>query len=70
MSRREYEILQLVRAGRTTEEIARVLYISPATVTFHRCNIRRKLGLHNSGLRLTPRVDARSFQHPQEPVLP
>jgi PAS domain S-box-containing protein len=70
LSRREYEILQLVRAGRTTEEIARSLYISAATVTFHRCNIRRKLGLHNSGMRLTPRVDARSVLHPQEPILP
>lgn len=56
LSRREYEILQLVRAGRTTREIAGALYISPATVTFHRGNIRRKLGIRGSGVRLTPRI--------------
>ncbi len=56
LSRREHEVLQLVRAGKTTDEIARALFLSPATVTFHRGNIRRKLGLHGSGLQLTPRV--------------
>jgi DNA-binding CsgD family transcriptional regulator len=56
LSRREYEILQLVKAGRTTREIANALYLSPATVTFHRGNIRRKFGLHRSGVRLSPRV--------------
>ena len=56
LSRREYQVLQLVRAGRTTEEIARALYLSPTTVTFHRGNIRRKLGLQGSGLRLASRV--------------
>jgi PAS domain S-box-containing protein len=56
LTRREYEILQLVKAGRTSKEIARALYLSPTTVTFHRGNIRRKLGLHGSGLRLSPRI--------------
>ena len=56
LSRREYEVLQLVRAGKTSDEIARALYLSPSTVTFHRGNIRRKLGLLGSGVQLTPRV--------------
>jgi DNA-binding CsgD family transcriptional regulator len=56
LTRREYEILQLVRAGKTTKEIARALYLSPTTVTFHRGNIRRKLGLHGSGVRLSSRI--------------
>ncbi len=60
LSRREYEILQLVRAGRTSDEIARALYLSPTTVTFHRGNIRRKLGLRGSGVRLTARVGVRA----------
>ena len=60
LTRREYEILQLVKAGRTTKEIARALYLSPTTVTFHRGNIRRKLGLHGSGLRLSPRIAVES----------
>jgi len=33
LSRREYQILQIVTAGRPTREIAGALYISPATVT-------------------------------------
>lgn len=53
LTRREHEVLQLVRAGKTTEEISRVLHLSPATVTFHRGNIRRKLGLHGTGTGLS-----------------
>jgi PAS domain S-box-containing protein len=45
LTRRETEILSLVRAGKTTAEIAEALVLSPATVSFHRRNIRRKLGL-------------------------
>jgi PAS domain S-box-containing protein len=56
LTRREHEVLQLVRAGRTTGEIARALFLSPATVTFHRGNIRRKLGLRGKGVQLAPRV--------------
>lgn len=56
LSRREYEILQLIKAKKTTEEIARLLYLSPTTVTFHRGNIRRKLGLRGSGRRLASEV--------------
>jgi PAS domain S-box-containing protein len=53
LTRREYEVLQLVRAGKTTEDIAGALYLSPTTVTFHRGNIRRKLGLHGTGISLS-----------------
>jgi PAS domain S-box-containing protein len=53
LTKREHEVLQLVRAGRTTEEIARVLHLSAATVTFHRGNVRRKLGLHHTGTSLS-----------------
>ena len=53
LTRREHEVLQLVRAGKTTEEIARALHLSPATVTFHRGNIRQKLGLHGTGTSLS-----------------
>lgn len=56
LSRREYEILQLVRAGKTTKEIARALHLSPSTVSFHRGNIREKLDLRGSGVRLAARV--------------
>jgi len=77
LSRREYEVLQLVRAGRTTEEIARALYLSPATVTFHRGNIRHKLGLRGTGKSMTqvtvaaviaPAETAASEHAPGQPI--
>ena len=42
---REREIANLIRTGKTSSEIAEALFISPATVAFHRRNLRRKLGL-------------------------
>jgi DNA-binding NarL/FixJ family response regulator len=45
LSKRELETLQLVAEGRTVEEIARAMNISPKKVAFHRGNIKRKLGL-------------------------
>ena len=49
---REREIAGLIRVGRSTSEIAEALYISPTTVSFHRKNLRRKLGLAARGPRL------------------
>lgn len=49
---REREIAGLIRMGKSTSEIAAALYISPATVSFHRKNLRRKLGLGARGQRL------------------
>jgi PAS domain S-box-containing protein len=46
---REREIVNLIRAGKSSSEIAETLYISPATVAFHRKNLRRKLGLEARG---------------------
>jgi PAS domain S-box-containing protein len=50
---REREIANLIRAGKTTAEIASALYISPGTVAFHRKNLRRKFGLDAHGARLS-----------------
>lgn len=41
----ELEVADLIRHGRTGDEIADILSVSPTTVAFHRRNIRRKLGL-------------------------
>lgn len=49
---REREIAGLIRMGKSTSEIAEALYISPTTVSFHRKNLRRKLGLGPRGQRL------------------
>jgi DNA-binding NarL/FixJ family response regulator len=48
LSRREMEVLRLVVAGHTSNEIARRLCISPKTIDSHRSNMHRKLSLRNS----------------------
>jgi DNA-binding CsgD family transcriptional regulator len=45
LSPREREVIRLLRAGKTSKEIAVALGLSSATVERHRHNIRRKLGL-------------------------
>lgn len=47
LGKRERQVLLLVAAGKSSPEIARELFISPATVDVHRRNIMQKLGLHN-----------------------
>jgi len=42
---REIQIAALIREGRTTKDIAELLHLSDRTVTTHRDNIRKKLGL-------------------------
>jgi PAS domain S-box-containing protein len=42
----EIQIAALVKEGKTTKEIARILCISEKAISFHRNNIRRKLGLN------------------------
>jgi DNA-binding NarL/FixJ family response regulator len=42
---REIEVLQLLKSGRTTKEIATALGLSARTVDIHRANIKRKLRL-------------------------
>jgi DNA-binding NarL/FixJ family response regulator len=48
LTRRELEVLKLVAAGRTTNEIAETLFISAYTAETHRHNILQKLGLKNA----------------------
>ena len=48
LTTREREILKLVAEGKTSKEIARLLFISPRTVEKHRYNIMQKLQLQKS----------------------
>jgi DNA-binding NarL/FixJ family response regulator len=48
LSRREQEILRLLAEGRSSREVAEVLFISRKTVENHRTNIMAKLGLHST----------------------
>ena len=57
---REIEVAFLVKAGRNTREIARLLNIAKGTVDRYRESIRKKLGIKNSKTNL--RVYLRSLQ--------
>lgn len=48
----EVKVAALVREGRTSKEIADALAISISSVDFHRKNLRKKLGLANTGANL------------------
>ena len=48
----EMQIVELVRKGMTGKEIAEHLHLSLATVSTHRRNIRRRLGLNNKKINL------------------
>ena len=52
LTRRETEVANLVRLGKTSAEIAEALHISASSVAFHSANMRRKLGLPKGGPRL------------------
>lgn len=47
LTRRENEILVLISDGRTTNEIAEALFISPSTVETHRKNLIQKFEVNN-----------------------
>jgi DNA-binding NarL/FixJ family response regulator len=45
LSVREFEVLELLKSGKSTKEIASLLDVSVRTVDIHRARIKRKLGL-------------------------
>jgi two-component system response regulator NreC len=47
LSNREREVFQMIAEGRSTKEIAKILYLSPSTVKTHRSNIMEKLEMDN-----------------------
>lgn len=48
LSPREREIIDLVKKGHSSKEMATLLNLSPKTIEVHRCNILRKLKLKNA----------------------
>ena len=55
---REIQIANLIREGRTTKEIATLLNASERTITTHRDNIRKKLGLNTRKANLQTHLKA------------
>jgi len=53
---REVEIASLIKDGKTTKEIGRLLNISTSTVNIYRNSIRCKLNLNNKKINLQTRV--------------
>ncbi len=49
LTRREFEVLEMISSGEPSRRIASRLSISPKTVETHRANIRSKLGLRDGG---------------------
>jgi DNA-binding NarL/FixJ family response regulator len=45
---RETEVIQQIKLGKTTVEIAEIMYLSPHTVAAHRKNVLRKSDCHTS----------------------
>ena len=47
LSNREREVFQMIAEGRSTKEIAEIIFVSPSTVKTHRANIMEKLEMNN-----------------------
>lgn len=47
LTKREFQIFKLIAEGKSTEDIAALITISPKTVRVHLCNIMEKLQLHS-----------------------
>jgi DNA-binding CsgD family transcriptional regulator len=52
LSPTETQVINLVRQGKTTKDIADLMGVAQSTIDFHRHNIRRKLNLSNKSLNL------------------
>ena len=54
----EAQVAGLIREGKTTKEIARLLNLSTETVSFHRKRIRAKLGIVNKKVNLRSHIES------------
>ena len=52
----EIRVANLVKEGKTTKEIAALLDSTPRAISFHRQNLRKKLGIHARKEKLSARL--------------
>ena len=52
LTQAEIQVADLIKAGKTSKEIASFLNISARTVGFHRDNIRKKMNIHGKKINL------------------
>jgi DNA-binding CsgD family transcriptional regulator len=61
----ENQVADLIKHGKTSKEIATMLNVSTAAVSFHRNNIRKKLGLSNKKIRLAAHLISGGLKMPE-----
>jgi PAS domain S-box-containing protein len=49
----EMQVINLIRRGKTTKEIADAMNLATSTIDFHRNNIRKKIGINNKQINLS-----------------
>ncbi len=52
LSPTEIQVIELIKRGRTSKEIAKMMNLATSTIDTHRNNIRKKLGLKNKNINL------------------
>ncbi|MCA0396602.1 MAG: response regulator transcription factor [Bacteroidetes bacterium] len=57
LTRREQEVLRLIAGGKTTQQIAEQLFVSPLTVETHRRNLMQKFGVSNAPALIKMAID-------------
>jgi PAS domain S-box-containing protein len=58
LTQKEIQIANYIREAKSTKEIAEIMHISTGTVSFHRDNLRKKLGLGNKKINLKSHIDS------------
>jgi PAS domain S-box-containing protein len=53
LSPTEMQVINLIRQGRTTKEIAETMNVATSTIDFHRNRIRKKIGIKNKRINLS-----------------
>jgi len=55
---REIQVANFIRDGKSTKDIANIIGVCAGAVSFHRENIRKKLGLNNKKVNLKSYLDS------------